>query len=375
MSKAAAYKLGAIIFLLVVVGLAGWLILGAAQRGDVSPAGDLYRAKYYEKLDNKLVRCTLCPNHCVLSSGQIGLCKARKNINGDLYSLVYGGIAAKHVDPIEKKPLYHFLPGTKAYSIATTGCNLACRFCQNWQISQIFPWEASSVKMSPEEVVEDALKSGAASIAFTYNEPTVYFEYILDIAKLAHQKGLKTVVISAGYINPEPLEELLPYIDAYKIDFKGFDDRFYQKMTNGRVEPVLDAMKIIKQKGVWLEVLNLVIPGENDSKEELMGLINWVKENLGTEVPLHFTRFHPDYKLTNTPPTPEETLKKARRMALDAGLKYVYTGNIYDPEGGTTYCPKSGEPIIVRQGFFVTQNNLTADGRCPDGSRIPGVWK
>jgi len=375
MKKEVIYKVGAAVFLAAVVSLAGWFVFTNVVSSRGSEAAGLHEASYYEKVDGKTVRCRLCPNFCTLGPDQIGLCKARKNVDGKLYSLVYGNIASKHLDPIEKKPLYHFLPGTAAYSIATTGCNLGCLFCQNWQISQVFPWETRTLRMTPEQVVEEAVKSGAKSIAFTYNEPTIFFEYMLDIAKLARKRGLKTAVISAGYINPEPLKEFLPYVDAYKIDLKGFRDEFYQKLTKGRLEPVLEAMKIIKASGTWLEVVNLVIPGENDSKEDLMGLIAWVRDNLGTDVPLHFLRFHPDYKLLNTPPTPEETIKRARRMAMDAGLKYVYTGNIFYPEGSTTYCPKSRQPAIEREVFFVKKNNLTADGRCRDGEMIPGIWR
>lgn len=375
MRRNVCYKIGAALFLVVVVSLAGWFVFTNVVNSKSGAGKGLHEASYYEKEGGGVVRCKLCPNFCRLKPGQTGPCRARKNVDGKLYSLVYGNIAAKHLDPIQKKPLYHFLPGTAAYSIATTGCNLACRFCQNWQIAQVFPWETRTTPMTPEQVVDEAVKSGAKSIAFTYNEPTVFYEYMLDIAKLAHKRGLKTAVISAGFINSEPLKELLPHIDAYKIDFKGYRDEFYRKMTNARVGPVLEAMRTIKESGTWLEIVNLVIPGENDSKEDLMGLINWVKDNLGTDVPLHFLRFHPDYKLLNTPPTPVETIKRARRMAMDVGLKYVYTGNIHFPEGGTTYCPKSGKPAIVRDLFFVTENNLTAGGRCPDGEKIPGVWR
>jgi len=365
----------AILFLIFIVSLAGFFIY-RSEKGSKETPENFYPARFYETLGNKVVRCGLCPNRCVLSPGQIGFCKARKNIDGKLYSMVYGKIASQHLDPVEKKPLFHFLPGTLIYSIATTGCNLQCKFCQNWQISQVFPWEVETKKMTPEEVVEEAIKSGAKSIAFTYNEPTVYYEYMYDIAKLAKERGLKTAVISSGYINPEPLKELLPYIDAYKIDFKGFNNKFYQKMTvAGKVEPVMEAMKIIKESGVWLEIVNLVIPGENDSEEDLKNLILWIRDNLGTDVPLHFTRFHPDYKLLNIPPTPIETLKRARKMAIDLGLKYVYIGNVDDIEGSTTYCPESKEPAIVRKGFFVLQNNLDEKGQCKSGEKIPGIWE
>jgi len=364
-------KIGAILFLVFVVSLTGFLIYNRER----SPE-DLYPAKYYKELGNGMVQCHLCPNRCILSKGQIGLCKARKNVDGKLYSLTYGNLASIHLDPIEKKPLYHFLPGTLIYSISTTGCNLQCKFCQNWQISQVFPWQIETKKMDPEEVVEEAIKSGAKSIAFTYNEPIVFYEYMLDVAKLAKKRGLKTVVISAAYINPEPLKELLKYIDAYKVDFKGFREEFYRKLTvTGHVAPVLEAMKIIKESGTWLEIVNLIIPGENDSEEDIKNLILWIKDNLGTEVPLHFSRFHPDYKLLNVPPTPIETLKKARKMALDLGLKYVYIGNVDDLEGNTTFCPESKIPAIKRKGFFVIENSLDKEGRCPTGEKIPGVWQ
>jgi len=362
-----AEKIFAIIFLIIIVGFSGYLIFKKEAVRKASEAS-LKEAMFYQALGNNMVQCNLCPNRCLLSEGQIGICKSRKNVGGKLYSMVYGKIASFHVDPIEKKPLYHFLPGSKAYSLATTGCNLQCKFCQNWQIAQVFPWEVNTKQMSPEEVVEDALKSGAESIAYTYSEPTIFYEYMFDIAKLAHEKGLKNVVISNGYINPEPLRNLLPYIDAYKIDFKGFNDSFYQEMTNGSVGPVLESMKIIKESGTWLEVVNLVIPGENDSDQDLKKLAEWVRDNLGQDTPLHFSRFSPNYKLDRTPPTPEETLKRARQIALDAGLRYVYIGNIQDQESSTTYCPQTKEPVIERQGFFVIKNNL-------ESCSIPGVFK
>lgn len=365
-------KIGAVFFLVVIISLTVLLIYSREARVK-NESENFFPAKFYEKIGSGMVNCGLCPNRCMLGNGQIGICRARKNVNGTLYSMVYGHIATVHTDPIEKKPFFHVLPGSKAYSIATTGCNLQCKFCQNWQISQVFPWEISTVEMPPQKVVDEALKSGASSIAYTYSEPTIFIEYIMDIAKLAREKGLKNLVVSAGYINPYPLKELLKYIDAIKIDFKGFNENFYKKMTNGRLAPVLDAMKTIKESGVWLEIVNLVIPTENDSLDDLKGLILWVKNNLGPDVPLHFTRFHPDYKIQNLPPTPVETLKKARKMALDLGLHYVYTGNFSDPEGEATYCPKSKEKIIERSGFFVTLNKLK-NGKCQDGEKIPGVW-
>lgn len=366
-------KIGAALFLIAIIFLVSFLIYSQEKSKSLDYAKNFQEAKFYEKLDNGMVRCNLCPNRCILSPGQIGNCRARKNIDGKLVSLVYGNVASNHIDPIEKKPLFHFLPGSQTYSISTTGCNLRCKFCQNWQISQVFPWDIKTTKMSPKDVVNKALNSGVESIAFTYNEPTVYYEYMLDVAKLAKKNGLKTVVISAGYINEKPLKNLLPYIDAYKIDLKGFDKEFYQEMTHGKLEPVLSALKTIKESDTWLEVVNLIIPGENDSEKQLKDLVLWIKNNLGKNTPLHFLRFHPNYKIRNLAPTPIKTLKKARQIALDLGMNYVYTGNIYDKEGTTTYCP-SGKPGVIRQGFSTSKNNLDS-GLCPNGDKIPGVWK
>jgi len=368
-------KVFAILFLVFILGLVGYLIFSREKATKIENGAEgLHRASFFEKLSNGMVQCSLCPNRCILSNKQIGLCKARQNIDGELYTLNYGKISSQHIDPIEKKPFFHVLPGAKAYSLATTGCNMRCSFCQNWQISQVFPWEIKTTEMSPEKVVNDALNSGSEIIAFTYNEPTVFYEYMFDVAKLAKEKGLKTVVVSSGYINPEPLKQLLPYIDAYKIDLKAFKEEFYTKFTGGHLEPVLGTLKIIKQSGVWLEIVNLLISGENDSEEEIRAMAKWIKENLGEDVPLHFSAFHPDYKLLNLPPTPKETMVKARNIAIEQGLKFVYTGNIIYPEGESTYCPDSKEVAVERQGYMIVKNNLS-DGKCPDGEQIPGIWK
>ena len=305
------------------------------------------------------------------------MCKVRQNIGGKLYSLVYEKPVVIHLDPIEKKPFYHFLPGSRAYSLATAGCNLACKYCQNWDIAQRFPEDVKSYNMPPEKVVEEAKKSEAEVIAFTYNEPVVWYEYMYDIAQLAKKEGLKTVIVTSGYINPEPLKELLQVLDGVKIDLKGFSEEFYREVVGGKLEPVLEALKIVKESGKWLEIVNLVVPGYNDKPEEIRQMCQWIKENLGTDVPLHFSRFHPDYKLLNVPPTPPETLMKAREICLDVGLKYVYVGNLPQfVEGNTTFCPDNHKPLIVRKGFFVNENKLNKEGKsseCP--SEIPGVWK
>ena len=372
-------KMLASVFLILVVAAAGFVVYSrekgaASESAKPVPADGAHPAMYYEKLAGDMVHCLLCPNSCRLSEGQIGTCRARKNVKGEMVSLVYGQIASAHVDPIEKKPFFHVLPGTKAFSIATPGCNMRCLFCQNWEISQAFPWEVDTQKATPEQVVDEAIRTGCKSIAFTYTEPIIYYEYVLDIAKLAKKKGLKTVVVSNGYINPEPLRELLKYIDAYKVDFKAFNEQFYKELTGGSLDPVLQSMKIIRQQGVWLEIVTLLVPGKNDSDDEIRALARWIHKNLGDEVPLHFSRFHPMHKLLNLPPTPVERVIRARQIAMEEGLKYVYTGNVAYPAGESTYSPKTGQIAIERQGYFVVNNNLKS-GVAPDGEKIPGVWE
>ncbi|MCX6796632.1 MAG: AmmeMemoRadiSam system radical SAM enzyme [Candidatus Falkowbacteria bacterium] len=376
MSKKRITQILAIAFFSLIIALAGVIIFNRERtiKQESASLTNLKVASFFTKLDNGYVQCNLCPNGCVLAPEQTGLCKARKNISGQLYSLVYGKVAAANVDPIEKKPFYHFLPGTTAFSISTTGCNMACNFCQNWDISQKFSDEVITKTMTPEQVVDEALASNAKSIAYTYNEPTIFYEFMLDTAKLAKTKGLKNVMHSNGYINQEPLLELIPYLDAANIDLKGMSDKFYSDYTtNGKVEPVLATIKTLKEKGVWLEITNLLIPGANDSPEEIKKVVNWVKNNLGTAVPLHFSRFFPTYKLNNIIPTPENTLQQAYKIAKDEGLQYVYLGNTDLPEGSTTYCP-SGKIAIERKGYFIETNNLT-NGKCSDGGEVAGVWQ
>jgi len=361
-------------FLVLIVGSAAYVVIHREKivRLEENPS-QFHEALYYDQLFGHNIQCRLCPNLCILSPGQYGACKARKNINGKLYSMVYGKIATVHLDPIEKKPFFHVLPGAAAFSIATTGCNIQCLFCQNWEISQVFPFDTQTISATPQQVVDQARASGARAIAFTYSEPTISFEYVLDIAQLAHAAGLKTLMVSNGYIEQKPLKELLKYIDAYKVDFKGFDEEFYKKMTKGHLQPVLDTMKTIHQSGVWLEIVNLLVTGQNDSDKQIQGLVGWIKENLGENVPLHFSRFSPQYKLLNVPATPPEVIIHAREIALQEGLKYVYTGNIDFPPGEITRCPSSGQKVIVRQGMFTIYNGLK-NGACADGEKIPGIW-
>ncbi len=366
-------RIGSLLLISLIVGSAAWTVwrkLGATP----PDASGQHRAMYYDKLKDNMVQCTLCPIRCILEPGQFGKCKARKNIRGDLYSMVYGKIGAAHVDPVEKKPFFHVLPGSKAFSIATAGCNMWCVFCQNWELSQAFPNQIAFTSMTPEEVVGQALRTGSRSIAFTYNEPVVNYEFMLETAKIARTKGIKSLVVSSGYIEDAPLRELLEVIDAYKVDFKAFNESFYQKLTGGHLADVLEVMKTVKRSGVWLEVLTLLVPGQNDSDDELRALAKWIHENLGDDVPLHFTRFFPQYKLRNLSPTPVETILRARQIAKTCGLHYVYTGNVAFPEGEATICPKSGEAVIRRAGHSVLSNQLK-NGACSDGEKIPGIWQ
>lgn len=369
-------RLFAVFFLALVVGAALFYVYKREAPRTVSAGSsqELHEASYYEPEGRQTVECFLCPNRCVIAPGGWGKCKARKNIQGKLYSMVYGKIAAEHLDPIEKKPLFHFLPGSKTFSIASTGCNMRCLFCQNWDISQRFPDEVSTYTATPQEIIDKALSSGAQSIAFTYNEPVINFEFMLETARLAKSRGLRSVVVSSGYIEEEPLKELLKYVDGYKVDLKAFDEKFYRKLTGGSLAPVLETMKTIKQSGVWLEIVTLIVPGENDSPEEIRKMARWIKENLGESVPLHFTRFYPQYKLTNLPPTPLETLIRSREIAMAEGLQFVYVGNIAYSEGEATYCPRSQEKVIERNGYFIVTDYLK-DGACSDGEKVPGVWK
>ncbi|MBW2999411.1 AmmeMemoRadiSam system radical SAM enzyme [Candidatus Woesearchaeota archaeon] len=330
-------------------------------------------AMFYEKKKDKIVQCHLCPHNCVIAEGKTGNCRVRKNSKGKLYSLVYGNPCTTYVDPIEKKPLYHFMPGTNIFSIATVGCNLHCKHCQNWEISQTGP-EDSSMKLPPEEVVAMAVESGCQSIAYTYTEPTIFYEYVYDIARIAKQKGLKNVMVTNGYINPEPLKKLYPLIDAANVDLKGFTEKFYREVCGATLQPVLETLKALSEMpNVWLEATNLIIPTKNDDPKKIKEMCEWIKENLGVDVPLHFSRFFPYYKLTDLPPTPADILFKARKIALDVGMHYVYIGNLFVDKEDNTYCPKCGKLMVGRSGFGIVSNNIRK-GKCGCGHKIAGVW-
>lgn len=323
----------------------------------------------------RYVRCALCPHRCVLAEGERGLCRVRENRGGKLYTLVYGNPCALHVDPIEKKPFYHFLPGTVALSLATAGCNLRCQYCQNHTISQHPPEQTQNYDAAPAAIVEASVRQGTQTIAYTYSEPMVFYEYMLDTARLARRAGLRNAVISAGYVNPDPLRELCQTVDAIKIDLKGNNQDFYRAVCGGTLEPVLDTIRIVREMGVWLEIVNLVVPTLNDDIDELRALAEWVLETLGPDVPLHFSRFQPNYQLTNLPPTPIETLEGARHLALETGLNYVYLGNVPGHEGNHTYCPACGQMIVQRSGMSteIVQIVKSQCGFC--GAPIPGVWQ
>jgi len=321
------------------------------------------------------VKCLICPNECTLKKGELSDCRNRINKDGKLYTIAYGNPCAIHVDPIEKKPLYHFLPTTKTFSIATAGCNLACLNCQNWSISQTTPTKTRNYDLMPEALVKQAARNDCRSIAYTYSEPITFFEYTCDSARLAREKGLRNVLVSAGYINPDPLRHFLTDIDAANIDLKSFSEDIYLKLNAGKLQPVLDGLKIFREEGVWLEITNLVIPGWTDDMDMISRMCDWLFSNGFRDVPLHFSRFHPTYKLTNLPPTPTSTLEKARETALDSGIRFVYIGNVPGHEASHTYCPQCGEIVLERKGFRITRNTLS-EGKCGNcGENIPGVWE
>jgi pyruvate formate lyase activating enzyme len=332
-------------------------------------------ARYYKKLSDNKVQCELCPWQCVVEPGRRGHCEVRENRNGVYCSLVYGQIAANHNDPIEKKPFYHFLPGTSSFSIATAGCNVDCKFCQNWELAQRRPEELRSVAFTAEELVAYAERWECESIAFTYNEPTVFNEFVYDVASQARTRGIKSVIISNGFINQKPLLDLCKVIDAYKVDLKSFSEDYYRDVVGGRLAPVLETLVILKEQGVWSEIVYLTVPTLNDNASEIQDMVEWILKKLGPDIPVHFSRFYPKYKLKNLPPTPVATLEKLYNTAREAGLNHVYLGNVPGHAGENTICPKCNEIIIGRVGYRIFKNKVI-DGKCDYcGQKIAGVWK
>ena len=331
-------------------------------------------ARFYEKLEDNKVRCHLCAHECLIRDGRRGICGVRENRGGILFSLVYGRSISEAVDPIEKKPLFHFLPGTKTFSIATVGCNFTCLHCQNYSISQ-FPGDGHEIvgeMVSPERVVALARQTGCQSIAYTYTEPTIFLEYAMDTAKLASLEGLKNIFVTNGYITSEALRAVRPYLDGANIDLKAFTDEFYHTICGARLQPVLDSIRLYKELGIWVEVTTLVIPNHNDSEEELTKIARFLAD-IDPDLPWHVTQFYPTHRLTDQPRTPVKTLEKARQIGIKAGLKYVYQGNVPGGGGENTYCPGCGKPVIERFGFMIERYDLVS-GRCSTcGEPINGV--
>jgi len=336
---------------------------------------EIHPAKWWKKNDSGRILCTLCPRYCTIPDGKAGFCFIRQNINGQLVSTGYGRPTGFAVDPVEKKPLFHFHPGSDILSFGTAGCNLGCKFCQNWTMSKARSDDLNALYASAEDVIELAGKYNTPSIAFTYNEPIIFGEYVIDISLLARRENIKTVMVTNGYIDKEARKEVFAHIDAANVDLKAFSDSFYQKLTYSHLNDVLDTLLWLKREtDVWFEITTLLIPGENDSCDEIKAECDWILENLGDEVPLHFTAFHPAFRMMDHKATPPATLTRARTTALEAGIKYVYMGNVFNPEGQTTFCPACGAALIKRDWHTVFHNSLNK-GRCSKcGQKISGRW-
>lgn len=339
--------------------------------------------RYWHRLADGRIQCDLCPRECKLHDGQRGMCFVRGASGGEIVLTTYGRSSGFCVDPIEKKPLNHFLPGTPVLSFGTAGCNLACKFCQNWDISKSREWDTLADAADPETIARAAERLGCRSVAFTYNDPVIFMEYAVDVAEACHERGLKAVAVTAGYITDVARPEFFAPMDAANVDLKAFTEDFYRDVCAAELRPVLDTLRYLKyETNVWLETTTLLIPGLNDSDEELDAMTRWVVAELGPDVPMHFSAFHPDYKMLDRPSTPPETLSRARRIALSNGVRYAYTGNVHDEAGGTTYCHQCGETLIGRDWYELTAWNLTEDGRCRSCGaacagvfdRLPGRW-
>ena len=336
-----------------------------------------YPARWWHDLGDGRIQCDLCPRDCKLHEGQRGACFVRKMEGGRMILTTYGRSSGFCVDPIEKKPLNHFYPGTSVLSFGTAGCNLACKFCQNWDISKSRDMDRLMDAASPEQIARSAKDMGCKSVAYTYNDPVIFAEYAMDTAQACRALGLKNVAVTAGFMHKAPTAEFYADMDAANVDLKAFTNDFYVKYCAGQLQPILDTLVyLVKETRVWVEITTLVIPSLNDSDEEIRKLSEWIFKELGPDVPLHFSAFHPDWKMADIPPTPPGTLTRARKLALEAGLHYVYTGNVHDPEGGTTFCPKCHTPLIVRDWYEIPEYRLTDDGHCPHcGTAIAGRFQ
>jgi pyruvate formate lyase activating enzyme len=334
------------------------------------------RTSYWHRLDDGRIQCDVCPRACKLREGQRGLCFVRACEGGEVVLTTYGRSSGFCVDPIEKKPLNHFLPGSAVLSFGTAGCNLSCRFCQNWDISKSREWDTLADAASPEAIAAAAEELGCSSVAFTYNDPVIFLEYAIDVADACRERGIKAVAVTAGYICDEPRRELYAHMDAANVDLKGFTERFYADTCAGHLQPVLDTLEYLRHETeVWFEITNLLIPGKNDSDEELEAMTRWIVDRLGPDVPVHFTAFHPDYKMLDTPPTPPATLTRAREIARANGIRHAYTGNVHDRGGQSTYCAGCGECVIERDWYRLGRYCLDDAGRCTAcGTPVPGVF-
>ena len=341
------------------------------------PNHGVVATKYWHMLDDGRVQCDLCPRFCKLKAGQRGLCFVRANQDGRVVLTTYGRSSGYCVDPIEKKPLNHFLPGTPVLSFGTAGCNLACKYCQNWDISKSREIDTLADSASPEQIARAARDTGSRSVAYTYNDPVIFHEYAIDVAKACHAWDIRSVAVTAGYVTPEARAEFYRYMDAANVDLKAFSERFYWKLTGAHLAPILETLEYIKHETqVWLELTTLLIPGENDSPREIDDMSQWVVEHLGPDVPMHFTAFHPDWKMLDIPPTPPATLSRAREIAMRNGVRYAYTGNVHDEAGGSTYCHQCGAKLIGRDWYVITAWNLDANGHCAAcGTACAGVFE
>jgi pyruvate formate lyase activating enzyme len=335
-----------------------------------------FPTKYWRPVDEERIQCDLCPRYCRIKEGKQGFCYVRENHQGALVLTTYGRSSGFCIDPIEKKPLNHFLPGTPVFSFGTAGCNLACKFCQNWDISKSREMDTLADEASPEAIAQTARQLGCRSVAYTYNDPVIFHEYAIDVAKACAEYGIKSVAVTAGYVCAEPRAEFYRYMDAANVDLKSFNESFYHKLTGGHLEPVLDTLRYLKQETeVWVEITTLLIPGENDSDQELNDLSQWVVDNLGPDAPLHFSAFHPDWKMRDHPPTPHATLSRARRIAIDNGVRYAYVGNVHDSRDSSTWCYQCGKLLIQRDWYELGQWHLDDRGCCDYcGSPVAGVF-
>jgi len=341
---------------------------------NAKPRTVVHEAMWYERLPDKAVRCLLCPRECVVAEVERGYCGVRENQAGDYKTLVYGTLCSVNMDPIEKKPLYHYLPATPALSVATAGCNMECKFCQNWRISQYRPEQVESLVVPPENLVRVARNRGAPTMAFTYSEPVIFYEYMHDAAAEGRKHGVGSVMISNGYIREDPMRQLARHLTGVKVDLKAFTETFYADQCAGHLQPVLHTLEVLADLGMHTEIVVLLIPTLNDSMGEIRQMATWIAKHMGPDVPLHFSRFHPTYRVKNLPPTPITTLDRARKTAMDAGLHFVYVGNVPFHEGGHRYCPGCGKPVIRRVGYRTDTSNLSG-GKCGScGRKIPGVW-